>query len=397
MKKSPFILLVIFPLFFIDCNKPSTENLSQDQGLADPDRNRTEKKEEHTPGPPPFARVKSPEFNTNGTITFRIWAPKATQVKLQCAEIVGGQSDIMERYDDEYWQITVKPEKSGLFRYRFMVDEVQTADPVNSLSHGSSSLLLVPGEETVFFTVKNTTHGIVHRHFYHNPDIDAVRSVSVYTPPEYSEDQNQKFPVLFLFHGSGGTDESWFSEGKANIILDNLISNGDAKPMIAVAPFGHTVEPGTHGWPFVQEQGDFIQDFMEVLIPYLKKHYRISDAPEDWALAGFSMGGYHTLKIGLNNLDQFGNLGLFSWGGGKNFFEENARHVLHQPDQVDKHIKVFYMACGREDFLYQRQMKMDSSFTELGIDHTFFVSDGGHDMVNWRKYLYNYAQLLFHD
>ncbi len=232
------------------------------------------------PGPPPFARVKSPEFNKDGTVTFRIWAPKASEVKLQCAALLGEQSDEMKRFDEEYWRITVKPSRSGKFRYKFMVDGVQTPDPVNPLTVGTSSIVLVPGEETKFFTARNVPHGIVHRHFYHNPAIEAVRSVSVYTPPGYDDHPDKAWPILFLFHGSGGTDESWFRVGNANVILDNLIAEGKARSMIVVAPYGHTVEPGTHGWPFVQEQGDFKKDFIEVLIPYLEKHYRISKDPK---------------------------------------------------------------------------------------------------------------------
>lgn len=345
-------------------------------------------------GPPPFARVKSPEFNSDGTITFRIWAPKAGEVKLQCAGLLGEQSDQMERFDEEYWRITVKPAKSGQFRYKFMVDDVQTPDPVNSLTIGTSSVVLVPGAETEFFTARNVPHGSVHRHFYHNAGIEAVRSVHVYTPPGYGEHPDKTWPVLFLFHGSGGTDEAWFRVGKANVILDNLISKGLARPMIVVAPFGHTVEPGTHGWPFVQEQGDFVQDFTEVLLPFLDKRYRISAEPKDRALAGFSMGGYHTLKIGLNRSD-FGNFGSFSWGAGRKFFEENAAHVLKQPAEIDRRIQTFFIACGRDDFLFKGAKDLDATLTELGIEHTFFASDGGHDMSNWRKYLYEYAQLLF--
>ena len=133
----------------------------------------------------------------------------------------------------------------------------------------------------------------------------------MYTPPEYEKHPDRTWPVLFLFHGSSGTDESWFRVGKANVILDNLIAKGLARPMMVVAPFGHTVEPGTHGWPFVQEQGDFIQDFTDVLLPYLQSRYRMSAKPKDRALAGYSMGGYQTLKIGLNR-DDFGHLGAFS-------------------------------------------------------------------------------------
>jgi enterochelin esterase family protein len=278
-----------------------------------------------------------------------------------------------------------------------MVDEVQTPDPVNSLTVGTSSVVLVPGKETEFFQARNVPHGAVHRHFYHNPAFEALRSVSVYTPPGYEDQLDRRWPVLFLLHGSGETDESWFRVGHANVILDNLIAEGKARPMIVVAPFGHTVEPGTHGWPFVQEQGDFAQDFLEVLMPYLEKRYRMSDKPRDRALAGFSMGGYHTLKIGLNNLDKFGNLGPFSWGGDEKFFAENAPHVLAEPEKVADRIETFFIACGRDDFLFKRAKGMDALLSAKGIEHKFFVSDGGHEMANWRKFLCEYAQLLFKD
>jgi len=379
-----FILFAVIIIFCFEC-------------VDNQRKPKSEKKEEMMHGPPPFARVKSPEYNKDGTITFRIWAPKANEIKLQCNGILGDQSDIMERFDEEYWRITVKPIKSGLFQYQFLVDGVQTPDPLNFLSQGSSSLILIPGDETEFFTTKNVAHGTVHRHFYHNPNIEAARSVSIYTPPGYTDNLEITYPVLFLLHGSGGTDESWIKEGKANIILDNLIAEGKAQPMVLVAPFGHTVEPGTHGWPFVQEQGDFIQDFTKYLLPFVKRNYRLSQNPKDWAIAGFSMGGYHTLKIGLNNLEQFGNLGPFSWGGDLSFFEENTPQILEKPNQVNEKLNTLYLACGKDDFLVKRAMKIDTIFNDLGIKHTFYLSEGGHEMANWRKYLFQYAQILFHD
>ena len=378
---------VIFLAILVGCSSDSFENNTND----------TDEQGQQRIGPPAFAMVKSPEFNPDSTVTFRIWAPWADTVRLESPALLGEQSDLLEKYDNEYWRITVKPETSGLFRYKFIIDEVQTADPVNALSTGSSSLILIPGIETEFFTVKNIPHGSVHRHFYHNPEIDAVRSVSVYTPPGYEESLKRDYPVLFLFHGSGGTDETWFREGRANIILDNLIYEGKAKPMVIVAPFGHTVNPGTHGWPFVQEQGDFVLDFMNILLPMLTKRYRISTDPELNALAGFSMGGYHTLKIGLNQLEHFGNLGPFSWGGGTDFFNEHAPHVLQDPEMANDKIKIFYIACGKYDFLFRGPKEMDSVLTSLNIDHMFNISEGGHEMSNWRKYLHQYAQMIFQE
>jgi enterochelin esterase family protein len=256
---------------------------------------------------------------------------------------------------------------------------------------------VVHGNETEFFRVRNVPHGEIHRHFYHNPAIESVRSCRVYVPPGYGDHPEKRYPVLFLLHGSGGTDESWFREGKANVIMDNLIADGQASPMIVVTPYGHTVEPGTHGWPFVQEQGDFIEDFLWELIPYLKSKYRLSQNPYDWALAGFSMGGYHTLMIGLNHPELFGNIGPFSWGGGADFFEKNAPHVLVDPESMNRDLQTFYMACGKYDFLFNGVVIMDSLLTSLGIEHEFHISEGGHNMRNWRKYLYHYAQILFRD
>jgi enterochelin esterase family protein len=385
MKIIQIILLTQLVLLLAQCKDLPTRNTNEPN------------KEQRLPGPPPFARVKSPEINADSTITFRIWAPKASEVKLQCAALIGDQSDIMEQFNEEYWRITVKPVTSGLFYYKFLVDGVQTPDPLNALTSGNSSIITIHGKETEFFSARNIPHGIIHKHFYHNPAIEAIRSCQVYIPAEYNTQPGKRYPVLFLFHGSGGTEESWFTRGKANVILDNLIAENKAKPMIVVTPYGHTVEPGTNNWPFVQEQGDVVEDFNEVLIPLLKSNYRISDHSDNWALAGSSMGGYHTLKIGLNRLDQFGNLGSFSWGGGQDFFEENAPHVLTHPEQVNQRLNCFYMACGRDDFLFGRTEKMDSLLSSLGIAHTFYVTEGGHNIRNWRKFLYQYAQIIFRE
>jgi len=172
---------------------------------------------------------------------------------------------------------------------------------------------------------------------------------------------------------------------------------GLAQPMILVMPYGHTVEPGTNNWPFVQERGDFISDFIKDLIPYVEKNYRISGQAKNRALAGFSMGGYHTLKIGLNHPEMFGNLGVFSWGAGRDWLAEHAPSMITGPDKQALQFELFQLACGKDDFLIQGARDLDAALTGLNIEHDFTVSDGGHSMFNWRKYLYRLTQELFRE
>jgi enterochelin esterase-like enzyme len=346
-------------------------------------------------GPPPYAWVKSPEEHPNGMVSFRIWAPNATAVTLEAGELIGDQPNALKKYDEENWSVTVRPKEAGLFQYRFSIDGVPTIDPVNSWTSGNDSLIFVPGKEADFFSRKHVPQGALH--FYYNPSIEAVRRVTVYTPPGYFEDGEKTYPVMFLLHGSGCTDASWTEIGMANVIVDNLIAAGLAKPMILVMPYGHTVEPGTHGWPFVQEQGDFVQDFTQVLLPWLKQQYHLSSESKDWAMAGFSMGGYHTLKIGLNQLAQFGHLGVFSWGGGRDFFQEHAPQVLTEPQAVDRHLQTWFIACGTGDFLFRGASEMSKTLADVHIEHSFHSSEGGHSMANWRRYLYQFAQMVSQD
>lgn len=359
--------------------------------------NESNKNKQKRGGPPPFMMVNSPKFNSDGTVTFRIWAPSATDVKLNAGGLLNGAQAVLAKTSEGVWSTTVKPSKAGLYKYQFSVDQVNTVDPKNIITYHNSNLILIPGKEAEFFAIKQVPHGAVHKHLYHSDSIGTERPLHVYTPPDYYSNREKKYPVLFLFHGSGDTDESWIRIGKADAILDNLIAAGLVKPMIVVIPYGHTVEPGTSGWPFVQEKGDFIEDFLHDIVPFVERTYRVSFKPKDRALAGLSMGGYHSLKIGLNHLDKFGNIGVFSWGKGEEFLEKHAPAILANPEEVNRQLEQLWIACGKSDFLFKGPIDLDATLTKLGIKHTFVVSEGGHTWSNWRQYLHQYAQLLFED
>jgi len=379
-----FRLLFVYLLLLLQHFPPVQNSFS-----AQPDQ-------QHHMGPP-FLRVNSPEFNSDSTITFRIWAPNAGEIKLDSPELLNGQPDSLTKQDDGVWSITVKPAKAGLYEYLFLVDGVRTVDPKYIVTYQNANLLFVPGKEADFYTLKNVPHGAVQQHFYFSKSINTVRRVHIYMPPGYENNPEKNYPVLYLFHGSGGMDDSWIQTGRANVILDNLIALGLAQPMILVMPYGHTVEPGTSGWPFVQEKGDFISDFINDLVPFVEKNLRISKHAKNRALAGFSMGGYHTLKIGLNHTDLFGNLGVFSWGAGRDWFAEHVPSVIAGPDKQAPQFEQFRLVCGKDDFLIQGARDLDAALTGLNIKHTFIVSDGGHSMFNWRMYLYRFAQVLFRE
>jgi enterochelin esterase family protein len=340
--------------------------------------------------------ANSPEYHDDGTVSFRIWAPKAARVTLE-SELLENRPNELVKGEDDMWSITLLPLKAGLYKYRFLVDGVITVDPTNSLTDGVNNLIFIKGDEADFYTARHVPHGSVHLDYYHSKSLGIDRPVHVYTPPGYAADEDRTYPVLFLFHGSGGTDRSWIDMGKANVILDNLIADGLAIPMIVVTPFGHTVEPGTSGWPFVQERGDFAEDFMNDLVPFVEEQYRVSSRAQGRALAGFSMGGYHTLKIGLKHLKDFDFLGVFSWGPNMEYIEENEPGFFDNLDSMNRSLQLLWIACGREDFLFRGVTEFDALLSERGVDHTFFVSEGGHSMTNWRRYLYDFAQLIFRD
>lgn len=351
------------------------------------------------------APVTSPEVAESRTITFRLRAPEAKSVRLGKGDLPGyggvGPGPEMTRDSDGVWEITTHPVPPGAYRYNFLLDGVTVIDPRNPSTSESNentwSLVYVPGSPVS--DVRDVPHGAVSEVTYYSSVLKRHRRLHVYTPPGY-ETGTDSYPVFYLLHGAFDSDDSWTTVGRAGVILDNLIADGKAKPMVVVMPHGHT-GPFTFGRPF---SGEFEQEFVDDIMPLVQKRYRLLDGRENRAMAGLSMGGAQTLNIGIPHLDRFGWLGVFSSGvfepggpGGQNRgpqFEERHAAVLGNAE-LKEGLKLFWFATGRDDFLLRTTQTTVGMFRKHGFNVVYEETDGGHTWDKWRDYLAAFAPQLF--
>ena len=329
---------------------------------------------------------------------FRLRAAEATDVKVGGDFVQGAQA--MAKGEDGVWTVTLGPLNPAIYSYTFRVNGVSVLDPVNPMiqlgERSSSSMFEVPGDAPASYDLQNVPHGTVHINYYDSKSLGVPRRIDVYTPPGY-ESGKGAFPVLYLLHGSGDTEAGWTAIGRANLILDNLIAQGKAKPMIVVMPYGRARED-VYLAPFAtaNTQPDaFANDLLNDVIPMVEKFYRISGKPEQRAIAGLSMGGGQALQIGLHNLDKFHAIGAFSAALRAQNVEEQYKDVLGDAAGTNKKLKVFYIACGKADSLFEPAQSFDQILTKHEIKHSFVPSEEGHVWRNWRNYLTDFAPQLF--
>jgi len=352
------------------------------------------------PAPPrrpstPNDSLVSPEVAADGRVTFRLYAPKATEVGLG-GEIAGyGKPVAMTRDARGVWSTVTAPLAPGAYQYRFVVDSVVTVDPKNLATSAAqtdlNSLVVVSRGDDFQADRPDVPHGAVAKVLYHSPTL-GERRMHVYTPPGY--DRGRDFPVLYLIHGGGESDESWSTVGRAGFILDNLIAAGKARPMIVVMPYGGV---GHHSAPMTSDpaKDPFTRDLLDAIIPYVEANYRVSTRATDRALAGLSMGGIQTLNIGLTNLDRFRWLGVFSSGwfpADLQAFEEHGARALETTRTPPK---LFWMAHGATDIAKPQSLKVIAMLGKHGINVVSKETPGGHSWTNWRDYLRDFAPLLF--
>jgi enterochelin esterase family protein len=348
--------------------------------------------------------VVSPEAKPDRHITFRLLAPKAEAVGLFTTDIPGGfQPRPLKKGEKGVWELTLGPVEPGTYRYVFNVDGVLVADPRNqavSESNGNAwSVLHVPGSD--FMDTADVPHGAVARVYYRSSTLGRTRRMHIYTPPGYETGQ-EKYPVLYLLHGAGDSDDSWTSVGRANFILDNLIAAGKARPMIVVMPAGHTgpfsfimpTTPAKEAGPIGSSQ--FENDLLTDVLPFVDKHYRTRTDRPSRAIAGLSMGGAQTLNTAVMRPKEFGYVGVFSSGV---FLDNRANwektHQKGLDDEAKSGLKLLWFATGKEDFLVAQTRETVELFKKHGFHPVFKETGGGHTWINWQKYFNEFAPQLF--
>jgi enterochelin esterase-like enzyme len=343
----------------------------------------------------------SPEIHPDRTVTFRLWAPKASEVVLMGSpgilEVIKKPTPL-QKDDKGVWSLTVGPLPAGFYTYGYAIDGgLRMPDPSNPNLElrrwGPTSLFIVPGDEKAVFEERPVPHGTVHVNFYDSKNLGTPRMFYVYTPPGY-ESSRQKYPVLYLLHGNGQIEASWTWTGRANVIMDNLIADGKAKPMVVVMPYGHVpreIKPGPTVPASPSDASAIERELLTGVLPLVESKYRVLKDRNHRAIAGLSMGAGQSTTIGLHNLDLFAYIAAFSGFGNRAEWEKADPAVLNSK------LKVLWLGCGIEDAAYKSVKGMDDLLTEKQVKHVFNPSSGGHSWPNWQVYLSKYAPLLFRD
>lgn len=366
------------------------------------------------------APVVSPEIHDNNTVTFRFKAPKAVRVQLTGDFLpvqknakfeAPGIVDLKEGQEGVWEYTTPEPLKPELYSYSFIVDGLRMNDPANVYLIRDVSTLtnvfIIGGDRADFYKVNPVPHGTVFRIWYDSPALGLERRMTVYTPAGY-ETSGKRYPVLYLLHGMGGDEEAWISLGRTAQILDNLIAQGKAKPMIVVMPNGNASQeaapgessrgmvPPTMQLPKTME-GSYEQAFPEI-VKFIDKNYRTIKSKSGRAIAGLSMGGFHSLHISKQYPDMFNYIGLFSAAIMPN--KEVSSPIYENMEgklkvQFDKNPALYWIAIGKTDFLYKANEEYRKLLDEKEYKYTYYESDEGHIWKNWRIYLTEFVPMLF--
>jgi enterochelin esterase family protein len=340
-----------------------------------------------------FAPVRSPQVSEDGRVTFRLRAPRATEV------VVAGQwpngRTAMTKDGNDVWTITVGPVPAGVWEYSFQVDGVQMIDPGNPaikpMREPRTSILHLPGRPPLPHDFQEVPHGTVHQHTYFSKSLGRVRELVIYTPPGYDRQADACFPTLYLQHGMGDNQATWVVHGKAHWILDNLIAQGKARPMVMVLMDGHaSTAQGMAG--FESNTTAFERDLLEDVMPFVEANYRVKTDPAGRAIAGLSMGGGQSLTIGLNHLDRFAWVAGFSSAVPS---REAIATVLNDPAATNGKLQLLWIGIGKGDFLLQRNEEFIATLKEKDIRHEWHLTEGTHSWPVWRLYLAELAPKLF--
>jgi len=368
--------------------------------------------------------IVSPEIHPDNTVTFRLFAPQAVKVEItgdflptQKMDTPYGKFDApgtaeLTKNEQGVWEFTTPQAlPSELYSYSFIIDGAKVTDPSNVYMirdvASVTSVFIIGGGRADLYKVNDVPHGTVARRWYDSPTLKTTRRITIYTPPGY-ETSTKKYPVLYLLHGAGGDEEAWIALGRTAQILDNLIAQGKAQPMIVVMPNGNVVqkaapgesERGMYTPSFMGEtrmDGEFEAAFPDI-IRFVESNYRTIASKSGRAIAGLSMGGFHSFHISKEYPDKFDYVGLFS---AAIMPREGVTSKIY--DNLDEKLKIqfaqkpklYYIAIGNADFLYQANAELRKKLDENKYPYTYYETREGHIWKNWRIYLTEFVPLLF--
>ncbi|MDI1322804.1 MAG: alpha/beta hydrolase-fold protein [Algoriphagus sp.] len=367
--------------------------------------------------------IISPEINADATVTFRLHAPNAKAVQvtgdfLPSVKIETprglmdgpGKADLVKD-DNGVWEFKSQALSPELYSYSFIIDDFRTTDPSNPFLirdvASVTNIFIVGKGQADLYRTQDILHGTVARRWYDSPGLSMDRRITIYTPPGY-EKSTEKFPVLYLLHGAGGDEEAWIALGRTAQIMDNLIAEGKVKPMIVVMPNGNVIQDGAPG---EGSEGFYKPAFMipktmdgtyegafSDIIKFVESNYQVKADKANRAIAGLSMGGYHSLHISRYYPNTFDYVGLFSAAimaredaTGKVYSDFDASLKA----QMDNGYKLYWIAIGKTDFLYDANKEFRTKLDGMGMKYTYVESEGGHIWRNWRVYLTQFAPQLF--
>lgn len=360
--------------------------------------------------------IASPVVNADGSVTFVLNAPKAKHVEVRGDWEANNGQGKMKRGKDGCWTYTTPVLPSEMYTYRFVIDGVWGLDPTNPFTRrdvGTQfSVFFVSGGVADLYQVQKVPHGTLSTVWYTSDAAGEQRRLSVYTPAGYAA-SDERYPVLYLLHGSGGDETAWVELGNVVRIMDNMIAQGRVKPMLVVMPNGNFAVPAAPGEtpdnlafrPVMSNQipGNYKNGRYELAFPeiinYVDAHYRTIPDKQHRAVSGLSMGGFHTLFIALNYPDMFDYIALMSAGLGNQWLDDPQPAYAHYVDKLkalqSTGYRLFWIAIGKDDFLYQANAEFRLTLDELQMPYSYYESTRGHLWCNWRQYLVMLTDMLW--
>ena len=367
--------------------------------------------------------IVSPEIRNDNSVIFRLLAPKVDSVQItgdflptNKIQTPYGEMDVpgkanLTKDNEGIWSFETEPLNPELYNYTFIADGVITPDPSNPFLirdvASITNIFIIGGGHSDLYKVTDIPHGTVARRWYDSPGLDMDRRITIYTPPGY-ETSTEKYPVLYLLHGAGGDEEAWIELGRTSQIMDNLINQGKAKPMIIVMPNGNISQdaaPGEGSDGFYTPQfmaplnmnGMYEANFMDI-INFVENNYRVASDKEHRAIAGLSMGGFHSFHISRYYPNTFDYVGLFSSAfvptkDDTGIVYSNIDETLR--NQMENGYQLYWIGIGKSDFLYKANLEFKQKLDDMGMVYTYLETEGGHTWRNWRVYLSEFVCKLF--